>query len=47
MAAMLEAQWPDAMTAIVSDIADNAERYRNGDYIAVPIAAVIASGVRR
>ena len=47
MAAMLEAQWPDAMTAIVADIAENAERYRNEDGIAVPIAAVIASGVRR
>ena len=47
MAAMLEAQRPDAMAAIVADIAANAERYRNGDDIAVPIAAVIASGVRR
>jgi hypothetical protein len=35
------------MTAIVADIAENAERYRIEDYIAVPIAAVIASGVRR
>jgi ubiquinone/menaquinone biosynthesis C-methylase UbiE len=46
MAAMLEAQQPDAMTAIVADIAVNAERYRNADGIALPIAAVMASGVK-
>jgi SAM-dependent methyltransferase len=46
MAAMLEAQQPQAMTAIVADIAANAESYRRADGIAVPIAAVIASGVR-
>ena len=45
MAALLEAQRPDAMAAIVADIAANAECYRNADGIAVPIAAVIASGV--
>ena len=44
MAAMLEAQRPDAMAAIVADIAANAECYRDADGIAVPIAAVIASG---
>jgi SAM-dependent methyltransferase len=47
MAAMLEAQQPDAMDAIVGDIAANANGYRNAIGIAVPIAAVIASGVRR
>lgn len=47
MAAMLEAQQPVAMAAIVADIAANAERYRNADGIALPIAAVIASGIRR
>ena len=44
MAAMIEAQRPDAMAAIVADIAANAECYRDADGIAVPIAAVIASG---
>ena len=34
------------MAAIVADIAANAERYRDADGIAVPIAAVIASGVK-
>ena len=47
MAAMLEAQKPDAMTKIVADIRANAELYRTETGIAVPIAAVIASGVRR
>jgi SAM-dependent methyltransferase len=46
MAAMLEAQRPDAMAAIVADIEANAERYRDADGIAVPIAAVIACGVK-
>jgi SAM-dependent methyltransferase len=44
MAALLEAQRPDALAAIVADIAANAECYRDDDGIAVPIAAVIASG---
>jgi cyclopropane fatty-acyl-phospholipid synthase-like methyltransferase len=44
MAALLDAQRDDAMTAIVADIAKHAECYRNADGIAVPIAAVIASG---
>ena len=47
MAAMLEAQQPDARDAIVCDIAANANGYRNAHGIAVPITAVIASGVRR
>ncbi len=46
MAALLEAQRPDAMAAIVADIAANAECYREVDDIAVPIAAVIASGIK-
>jgi SAM-dependent methyltransferase len=46
MAAMLEAQHPDALRAITADIAENAERYRDSGYLAVPIAAVIASGVK-
>jgi SAM-dependent methyltransferase len=44
MAAMLDAQRPDAFAAIVADIAVNAVRYRNDAGIALPIAAVIASG---
>ena len=44
MAALLEAQRPEAMAAIIADIAANAECFRNADGIALPIAAVIASG---
>ena len=46
MAAMLDAQRPDAMIAIIADIAENAENYRGADGIAVPIAALIASGAK-
>jgi SAM-dependent methyltransferase len=46
MAAILDAQRPDAMIAIIADIAENAENYRGADGIAVPIAAVIASGAK-
>ena len=44
MAAMLDAQQPAAMTAIVADIDANTARYRIAEGIAVPIAAIIASG---
>jgi SAM-dependent methyltransferase len=47
MAAMIESQPPAALPAIVADIEESAARYRDGDGIAVPIAAVIATGVRR
>lgn len=47
MAAMLEAQRPEVLKAIVGEIAHEAACYRNAEGIAVPIAAVIASGVRR
>jgi SAM-dependent methyltransferase len=47
MAALLEAQRPSAWEAIVADIAVHAERYRDADVLALPIAAVIASGVKR
>jgi SAM-dependent methyltransferase len=47
MAAMIEAQRLDAMPAIIADIDANATRYRTNDGIAVPIAAVIAAGIRR
>ncbi len=46
MAAMIEAQPPTAMPAIIADIDANAARYRDADGIAVPIAAAIASGVK-
>jgi hypothetical protein len=47
MAAMIEAQPPAAMPAIIDDIERNAAPYRDGETIAVPIAAVIAAGIRR
>jgi SAM-dependent methyltransferase len=47
MAAMIEAQPPASMPAIIADIERNAAPYRDGETIAVPIAAVIAAGVRR
>jgi SAM-dependent methyltransferase len=46
MAAMIEAQRPAAMPAILADIDECAERYRGANGIAVPIAAVIASGAK-
>ena len=47
MAAMIESQPPGALPDIVADIEESAARYRDADGIAVPIAAVIATGVRR
>ncbi len=46
MAAMIEAQRPAAMPAIIDDIDASAKRFRDADGIDVPIAAVIASGVK-
>lgn len=46
MAAMIEAQCPAAMPAILADIEANAASYRDADGMVLPIAAVIASGVR-
>jgi SAM-dependent methyltransferase len=46
MAAMIEAQRPAAIPAIIVDIDDRAEPYRDAQGISVPIAAVIASGVK-
>ena len=43
---MIEAQNPDALCAITADIARHAECYREHGRLAVPIAAVIASGVK-
>jgi hypothetical protein len=46
MAAMIEAQDASAMPAIIADIEAAASCYRSGDGIALPIAAVIAAGVK-
>jgi len=46
MAAMLEAQHAAAIAAITADIAQHAATYRVAEGMAVPIAAVIASGIR-
>ncbi len=47
MAAMIEAQSPGAMPEIAADIEAQAAVYRDADGIALPIAAVIARGVKR
>jgi SAM-dependent methyltransferase len=44
MAALLEAQKQSALNAIVADIDKQAARYRRGDCLAIPIAAVLARG---
>ncbi len=46
MAAMIEAQDASAMPAIIADIEAAASCYRSGDGIALPIAAVIAAGIK-
>jgi SAM-dependent methyltransferase len=46
MAAMIDAQPLVATPAILADIDENAARFREADGIAVPIAAVIAAGVK-
>lgn len=47
MAALIDAQSPAALRAIVADIDANAAAWRDADGLALPIAAVIASGVKR
>jgi SAM-dependent methyltransferase len=47
MAALIAAQDPAALPAIVADIAVAAAPYRNAEGIAVPIAAIVASGMKR
>lgn len=47
MAALIDAQSPAALSAIVADIDTNAAAWRDADGLALPIAAVIASGVKR
>lgn len=46
MAAMIEAQPEAAMPAILADIEEHATPFRDGEGIAVPIAAVVAWGRR-
>jgi ubiquinone/menaquinone biosynthesis C-methylase UbiE len=44
MAALLAAQEPAAIAAIADDVNHQAERYRRGGNVAIPIAAVLARG---
>jgi SAM-dependent methyltransferase len=44
MAALIAAQQPPALAAIIADIDREAERFRHGDGLAIPIAAVLAGG---
>lgn len=46
MAALIAAQEPAALAAIADDIDRQAERFRRGDNLAIPIAAVLARGHR-
>jgi ubiquinone/menaquinone biosynthesis C-methylase UbiE len=47
MAALIDAQSPAALRAIVADIDANAAAWRDADGLALPIAAVIAAGVKQ
>jgi SAM-dependent methyltransferase len=44
MAALIAAQEPSALAAIANDISSQAERFRRGENLAIPIAAVLARG---
>jgi SAM-dependent methyltransferase len=44
MAALIAAQEPSAIAAIASDIESHSERFRRGENLAIPIAAVLARG---
>jgi len=46
MAALIAAQQPSALPAIIADIDHATERYRRGAHLAVPIAAILARGRR-
>ncbi len=46
MAALIAAQQPAARPAIIAAIAREAERFRRGDHLAIPVAAVLAHGRR-
>ncbi|MBV8754115.1 MAG: methyltransferase domain-containing protein [Hyphomicrobiales bacterium] len=45
-AALIEAQDADALPAIAAHMAAQAERFRHGDELHIPIAAILASAVR-
>ncbi len=47
MAALIDAQSPAALGAIITDIDANAAAWRDAGGLALPIVAVIASGVKR
>lgn len=47
MAALISAQEPSALPAIVAHVAQRVEPYRDGRRLLVPIAAVLASGRKR
>lgn len=44
MAALIDAQRPQAMAAITADIDSAASVYRDADGLAIPLAAIVASG---
>ncbi len=46
MAAMIEGQRKGVLAAIVADIEENAAGYRDAGELALPIAAVVAAGIR-
>ena len=46
MAALIAAQEPSALPAIIVDIEREAERFRRDDHLAIPVAAVLARGRR-
>ena len=46
MAALIAAQEPSALPAIIADIERQAERFRRDDHLAIPVAAVLARGRR-
>jgi hypothetical protein len=43
-AALIAAQEPAALPAIINDIAGQAECFRRNDHLAIPIAAVLTHG---
>jgi len=46
MASVIDAQSPAALRAIIADVDANASAWRDGDGLALPIVAVIASGTK-
>jgi ubiquinone/menaquinone biosynthesis C-methylase UbiE len=45
-AALIDAQEPAALPAITAHMGEQAERYRQGDYLRIPIAAILAWGAK-